>query len=90
LSWKFRRLERDEMVAAMTYIMSGQAEDNHIGLFLTALAAKGETAQEIAGAATVMRQHMTPIRSRHATCSTPAAPAAAAASASTPVSHATL
>ena len=45
-----------------------------IGLFLTALAAKGETAEEVAGAAAAMRAHMTPIRSRHArlldTCGT--------------------
>ena len=41
---------------------------------LTALAAKGETVDEIAGAAEAMRRHMTPIRSRHAevldTCGT--------------------
>jgi anthranilate phosphoribosyltransferase len=47
--------------------MSGQADEGEIGLFLTALAAKGETAEEVAGAATVMRQHMTPIRSRRTT-----------------------
>ena len=35
-----------------------------IGLLLTALAAKGETVDEIAGAALAMRRHMTPIRSR--------------------------
>jgi anthranilate phosphoribosyltransferase len=56
-----------DMTAAMTHIMSGQANEGEIGLFLTALSAKGETAEEVAGAATVMRQHMTPIRSRHAT-----------------------
>jgi anthranilate phosphoribosyltransferase len=56
-----------DMTAAMTHIMSGQADEGEIGLFLTALSAKGETAEEVAGAATVMRQHMTPIRSRHTT-----------------------
>ena len=60
-------LDRDDMTAAMTHIMSGQADEREIGLFLTTLAAKGETAEEIAGAAIVMRRHMTPIRSRHAT-----------------------
>jgi anthranilate phosphoribosyltransferase len=67
-------LDREAMTAAMTHIMSGQADEGQIGLFLTALAAKGETAEEVAGAATVMRAHMTPIRSRHAklldTCGT--------------------
>jgi anthranilate phosphoribosyltransferase len=56
-----------DMTAAMTHIMSGQADEGEIGLFLTALSAKGETAEEVAGAATVLRQHMTPIRSRHTT-----------------------
>ena len=67
-------LDRDAMTAAMTHIMSGQASEGEIGLFLTALSAKGETAEEVAGAATAMRAHMTPIRSRHArlldTCGT--------------------
>jgi anthranilate phosphoribosyltransferase len=58
----------------MNDIMSGAPAAPQIGLFLTALAAKGETAEEVAGAATAMRAHMTPIRSRHArlldTCGT--------------------
>ncbi len=36
-----------------------------IALLLTALAAKGETVEEVAGAALAMRRHMTPIRSHH-------------------------
>ncbi len=67
-------LSRDEMTAAMMRIMSGELDEGAIGLFLSALAAKGETAQEVAGAAEAMRRHMTPIRSRHArvldTCGT--------------------
>ncbi len=67
-------LSVDEMARAIDAIMRGQWADDHIGLFLTALAAKGETVDEIAGAAFAMRQHMTPIRSRHAevldTCGT--------------------
>lgn len=58
-------LATGEMAAAMNALMSGQSSEGEIGLFLTALAAKGETAEEIAGAATAMRSHMTPIRSRH-------------------------
>src|SRR5688572_17875920 len=58
-------LDRRAMSAAMTHIISGLADEGAIGLFLTALAAKGETAEEVAGAAEVMRAHMTSIRSRH-------------------------
>jgi anthranilate phosphoribosyltransferase len=67
-------LSFEEMAAAFDAIMHGQWTDDQIGLLLTALAAKGETVDEIAGAADAMRRHMTPIRSRHAevldTCGT--------------------
>jgi anthranilate phosphoribosyltransferase len=67
-------LSFEEMAAAFDAIMRGQWTDDQIGLLLTALAAKGETVDEIAGAADAMRRHMTPIRSRHAevldTCGT--------------------
>jgi anthranilate phosphoribosyltransferase len=67
-------LSFEEMAAAFDAIMGGQWTDDQIGLLLTALAAKGETVDEIAGAANAMRRHMTPIRSRHAevldTCGT--------------------
>jgi anthranilate phosphoribosyltransferase len=67
-------LSMEETAAAMNSIMDGQWSENEIGLFLTALAAKGETIDEIAGAATALRRHMTPIRSRYAelldTCGT--------------------
>jgi anthranilate phosphoribosyltransferase len=67
-------LSFDEMAAAFDAIMRGQWSDDQIGLLLTALAAKGEAIDEIAGAADAMRRHMTPIRSRHAevldTCGT--------------------
>ncbi|MEX0611084.1 MAG: anthranilate phosphoribosyltransferase [Pirellulales bacterium] len=67
-------LSLDEMAAAIDSIMRGEWSDDQIGLLLTGLAAKGETVDEVAGAATAMRRHMTPIRSRHAaildTCGT--------------------
>ena len=67
-------LSQEEMAAAIDAIMRGEWSDDQIGLLLTALAAKGETVDEIAGAALAMRRHMTPIRSRHAevldTCGT--------------------
>jgi anthranilate phosphoribosyltransferase len=51
-----------EMQAAMDLVMSGQCSDEEIGLLLTGLAAKGETVEELAGAAASLRGHMTPIR----------------------------
>jgi len=46
---------------AMEAIMSGEATPAQIGAFLTALRLKGETADEIAGLASVMRAHATPV-----------------------------
>ncbi|WP_442484817.1 anthranilate phosphoribosyltransferase [Aeoliella sp. SH292] len=51
-----------EMQSAMDLVMSGQCSDEEIGLLLTGLAAKGETVEELAGAAASLRGHMTPIR----------------------------
>jgi len=58
-------LSREEMTAAIGQVMTGACGEQEIGLLLTALHAKGETVAEVAGAAAAMRQHMTPIRSRH-------------------------
>ncbi len=60
-------LSLEQTRAAFDSIMRGECSPQEIGLLLTALAAKGETVDEIAGAAAAMRQHMTPIVSRHAT-----------------------
>lgn len=58
-------LRRDEMVDVMNQIMSGAATDAQIGAFLIALRLKGESVDEIAGAATVMREKATPIATKH-------------------------
>ncbi len=67
-------LSFEEMAHAFDAIMRGGWSEDQIGLLLTALAAKGETVDEVAGAGDAMRRHMTPIRSRHAevldTCGT--------------------
>jgi anthranilate phosphoribosyltransferase len=67
-------LAQAEMTAVIDEVMSGDVPENEIAVLLTALRAKGETAEEIAGAAIAMRRHMTPIRTRHAavvdTCGT--------------------
>jgi len=47
--------------AVMDQIMSGQATDAQIGAFLIALRLKGETVDEIAGCARVMREKATPV-----------------------------
>ena len=58
-------LSRGEMTEAMNQIMSGEATDAQIGAFLIALRVKGECVDEIAGAASVMREKATPIATRH-------------------------
>ena len=57
-------LTMKEMALVMSEVMAGRCRENEIALLLTALKAKGETADEIAGAAQVMRRNMTPIRSK--------------------------
>ncbi|MFH1856550.1 MAG: anthranilate phosphoribosyltransferase [Candidatus Omnitrophota bacterium] len=49
-------LTRQEMEAVMNEIMTGVATAAQIGAFLTALRLKGETVEEITGAAIVMRE----------------------------------
>jgi len=54
-------LNRSDMSAVMNEIMSGQCTPAQIGAFLTALRLKGETIEEITGAAMVMRRKATKI-----------------------------
>jgi len=60
-------LSFDETSQAMDHIMAGTWREEQIALLLTGLHAKGETADEVAGAAASLRRHMTPVRSNHAT-----------------------
>jgi len=55
-------LSADETTTAVDAIMRGAWTEAEIGLFLTGLREKGETIEEIAGAAAAMRRHMRPIR----------------------------
>ncbi|MCH2666323.1 anthranilate phosphoribosyltransferase, partial [bacterium] len=67
-------LTRTDMVSVMDAIMSGEAADAQIGGFLVALRIKGERIDEIRGAAEVMREKSTKIKTTHSvivdTCGT--------------------
>jgi anthranilate phosphoribosyltransferase len=54
-------LSEAEMAECMTEIMEGRATGSQIGAFLTALRIKGETVEEITGAARIMREKATKI-----------------------------
>lgn len=54
-------LTREEMISCMNEIMTGIATQAQIGSFITALRLKGETVEEITGAAIVMREKATKI-----------------------------
>lgn len=57
-----KNLNEGEMIEVMNQIMSGECTAAQIGSFITALRMKGETIDEITGAARVMRERATPIR----------------------------
>ena len=57
-----RDLGRDRAREVMGEIMVGEATQAQIGGFLVALRLKGETAEEIAGCAEAMREHVLPVR----------------------------
>jgi anthranilate phosphoribosyltransferase len=59
-----RDLSRDDARTVMGSIMTGDATPAQIAGFLIALRAKGETADEIAGCAEAMREHVLPVRPR--------------------------
>ncbi len=54
-------LSREDMAAVMREVMSGETTDAQIGGLLVALRMKGESTEEIAGAAQVMRELATPV-----------------------------
>ena len=56
-----RDISRQSMRAVMTTVMTGEASQAQIGAILVALRMKGEAIEEIAGAAEVMRELVTPV-----------------------------
>ncbi len=60
-------LHESEMSEMMDEILSGQATDSQIGAMMAALATKGETFGELAGAARTMRKRATRIQTTSAT-----------------------
>ncbi|MCG8566077.1 MAG: anthranilate phosphoribosyltransferase [Desulfobacterales bacterium] len=58
-----RDLSREEMAAMVTDIFSGTVPQSCIGAFMAGLAAKGETHEELAGAAAAMRRKAVRIQS---------------------------
>jgi len=59
-------LEEEEMVQVMEKIMGGVATPSQVSAILVALRMKGESVSEITGAAKVMREKSTKIKSNHA------------------------
>ena len=57
-----RPLAMEQAAAVMRQIMQGEATPAQLGSFLTALRLKGETTEEIAGMATVMREFSLKVR----------------------------
>ncbi len=57
-------LEREQMTSVVDSIMQGDCSDKQIEQLLVALHEKGETVEELAGAASAIRKHMNPIETR--------------------------
>lgn len=56
-------LSAEEMYQAIDGMMQGSWSDGQIAVFLTSLHTRGETVDEVVGAASAMRKNMTPIQS---------------------------
>src|SRR3989338_9433184 len=59
-----KNLTEEEMVSVMREIMQGEATPAQIAAFITALRMKGETVDEITGAARVMREKALKVKTK--------------------------
>ncbi len=59
-----QNLSLEEATAAFDLVMSGRSSEQEISALLLGLREKGETVDEVAGAARSLRKHMTPVRTR--------------------------
>ena len=57
-------LTMEQMTEALDAVMEGRCTEDQIARLLLGLHRKGETVGEVAGAASALRKHMTPIRTR--------------------------
>lgn len=57
-----QNLAQEEMALLMDSVMRGECREEEIAQLLTTLHEKGESVEEVAGAAVALRRHMTPIR----------------------------
>lgn len=57
-----KTLSEDQMIEAMSFIMEGRASNEDLAPFLSELAKRGETVDEITGAARVLRKHVVSIQ----------------------------
>ena len=57
-------LSMQEMAGAINVVMLGNCDEADLASFLTALRVKGETVDEVAGAASAMRRHMSTIKTQ--------------------------
>ena len=57
-------LDREQMTKVVDDIMKGECSNADIQALLVGLHEKGETVEELAGAASAMRKHMTPVKTR--------------------------
>jgi len=58
-------LDRDDIEAIFDELMDGRCEPSQIGALLMGLAVRGETSEQITGAASAMRRRVVPIPHRH-------------------------
>src|SRR5262245_32762322 len=58
-----KTLGEAEMMDVMNFIMDGQASNEDLGPFLTKMAERGETVEEITGAAKILRKRAVRIKS---------------------------